>query len=152
MERTLSGATTPGQSRPGSDGLLCIPQSSSITRAFTIWWFSVISRTLVGDRDTVDVFNSPRVDQEAMGYSAFPKAPALQESLPSDNLVSYPGHLLETEIQSMYSTVPAYWAEMLGEISATNIFHFHENFELSWFHREDNIFHRKLSSTLMSFT
>ena len=31
---TLSGATTPGQSEPGSDGneeVLCIPQSSSIT-------------------------------------------------------------------------------------------------------------------------
>ena len=31
---TLSGATTPGQSGPGSDGnkgILCIPQSSSIT-------------------------------------------------------------------------------------------------------------------------
>ena len=34
MDRTLSGATTPGQSGPGSDdnkGVLCIPQSSSIT-------------------------------------------------------------------------------------------------------------------------
>ena len=35
-DRTLSGATTPGQSGPGSDGnkgVLCIPQSSCITRA-----------------------------------------------------------------------------------------------------------------------
>ena len=34
--RTLSGATTLGQNEPGSDGnegLLCIPQSSSITGA-----------------------------------------------------------------------------------------------------------------------
>ena len=33
IERTLSSATTPGQSGPGSDGkrVLCIPQSSSIT-------------------------------------------------------------------------------------------------------------------------
>ena len=34
MDRTLSGAATPGQSGPGSDGneeVLCIPQSSSIT-------------------------------------------------------------------------------------------------------------------------
>ena len=33
MDRALSGATTPGQSRPGSDGnegVLRIPQSSSI--------------------------------------------------------------------------------------------------------------------------
>ena len=34
IDRTLSGATTPGQSGPGSevnDGVLCIPQSSNIT-------------------------------------------------------------------------------------------------------------------------
>ena len=34
IDRTLSGATTPGQSGPGSDGNereLCIPQSLSIT-------------------------------------------------------------------------------------------------------------------------
>ena len=34
IDRTLSGATTPGQSGPGSnsnEGVLCIPQSSSIT-------------------------------------------------------------------------------------------------------------------------
>ena len=34
IDRTLSGATTPGQSRPGSDGnegLHCIPQSPTIT-------------------------------------------------------------------------------------------------------------------------
>ena len=34
MDRALSGATTPGQSGPGSDdneGVLCIPQSPSIT-------------------------------------------------------------------------------------------------------------------------
>ena len=33
---TLPGATTPGQKEPGSDGnkeVLCIPQSSNITRA-----------------------------------------------------------------------------------------------------------------------
>ena len=34
MDRTLSGATTPGESRPGSDGnevIVCISQSCSIT-------------------------------------------------------------------------------------------------------------------------
>ena len=34
IDRTLSGTTTPGQSEPGSNGskgVLCIPQSSSIT-------------------------------------------------------------------------------------------------------------------------
>ena len=36
IDRALSGATTPGQSRPGSDGnkgVLCIPQSSIITKS-----------------------------------------------------------------------------------------------------------------------
>ena len=36
MNRILSGATTPGQSRPGSDsneGVVCIPQRSTITGA-----------------------------------------------------------------------------------------------------------------------
>ena len=36
MDRTLSGATNPGQSEPGTDGnegVLCIPQSFSITGA-----------------------------------------------------------------------------------------------------------------------
>ena len=38
LDRTLSGATTSGQSGPGSNGnkgVLCIPQSSSITGAST---------------------------------------------------------------------------------------------------------------------
>ena len=62
--RTLSGVTTLDQNRPGSngnEGVLCIPQSSSITGLFR-----VISKTLVGDgvgfllcRDAVDVFYSP---------------------------------------------------------------------------------------------
>ena len=36
VDRALTGATTPGQSGPGSDGdeeVLCIPQSFSITKA-----------------------------------------------------------------------------------------------------------------------
>ena len=36
IDRTLLGATTPGQSEPGSnsnEGVLCIPQSFNITRA-----------------------------------------------------------------------------------------------------------------------
>ena len=52
IERTLSGATTPGQSGPGSNGnkgVLCIPQSSSITGInLTIWLFRVISGHLWG--------------------------------------------------------------------------------------------------------
>ena len=66
IDRTLSGATTLGQSGSGSD-VLCIPQSLSITGAS-----------------------------------------------PSDCVVSYSGHLLESypsaEKQLVYSTAPANWA------------------------------------------
>ena len=50
IDRTLSGATTPGQSEPGSDGnegIHRIPQSSSITRTSPSDLFSVLSRILV---------------------------------------------------------------------------------------------------------
>ena len=71
IDRTLSGATTLGQSEPGSNDnkeVLCIPQISNIT------WVS-----------------------------------------PSDCLVSYPRYLLDvsylsSEMQSVYSTAPANWA------------------------------------------
>ena len=71
IDRTLSGATTLGQSGPGGEGneeVLRIPQSSSITGA-----------------------------------------------TPSDCLVSYPGDTLggfyiSAEMQSVYSTAPADWA------------------------------------------
>ena len=71
--RTLTGATTPGQSGPrgnGNEGTLNIPQNSSITRAS-----------------------------------------------PSDCLVSYPGHALwesylSADMQSVYSTSPANWANI----------------------------------------
>ena len=75
IDRTLLGATTPGQSAPrsdGNEGVLHIPQRSSITG-----------------------------------------------TLPSDCLVSYPGHLLgvpypSAEMQSVYSTaLPTSW---LGKI------------------------------------
>ena len=65
----LSGATIPGQSGPGSngnEGVLHIPQSSSITWNLTIRLFSVIPRTLVGEggflplcRGAIGVFYSP---------------------------------------------------------------------------------------------
>ena len=58
IDRILSGATTPGQSRPGSDGKL---EGWSLT----IRLFSVINRTIVGwevlplRRNAVGVFYSP---------------------------------------------------------------------------------------------
>ena len=51
IDRALSGATTLGQNGPesnGNEGVLCIPQNSSITRTLPSDLFSVISRTLVG--------------------------------------------------------------------------------------------------------
>ena len=51
IDRTLSGATTLGQSGPGTDGneeVLCIPQSSSITRASPLHCLMSYPGTLVG--------------------------------------------------------------------------------------------------------
>ena len=71
IDRTLSGATTPGQSGPGSngnEGVLHIPQCSSITgaspsdclvsynRTLVWWWWWGV---LLCYRDVVGVFYSP---------------------------------------------------------------------------------------------
>ena len=69
IERTLSGATIPGESglrNNGSKGVLHIPLSSCITVASPSGLFSVISRTLVGGvlplcRDSISVFYSPQL-------------------------------------------------------------------------------------------
>ena len=67
LNKTLSGATTRGQSGHGSDGnegVLCIPKSSCNYWSLVIRSFSLISRTLIVRvlplcRDIVGVFCSP---------------------------------------------------------------------------------------------
>ena len=68
IDRTLSCATTPNQSGPGSDvseRVLHIPQSYSITGTSHIRLFIVINRTLVGGEilplgwEAIGVFYSP---------------------------------------------------------------------------------------------
>ena len=68
IDRTLSGATTPGQSGHGSEGhkwILRIPQSLTLHYwSLTVRLFSVISRTLFGGvlllcSEAVGVFFSP---------------------------------------------------------------------------------------------
>ena len=67
IDRTLTGATTPGQSGLGSDGneeVLCIPQSSSITGAspsdcLVSYLGHSLREVLPLCRDTVSVFCSP---------------------------------------------------------------------------------------------
>ena len=98
INRTLSGVTTPSQSGPGSngnEGVLHIPQSSSI----------------IG-------------------------------TLPSDCLVSYPGHLLRegsyptAKMQLVCFTAPADWAvstelnHLSKIIDLKNIYHFRYNMNL----------------------
>ena len=49
MDRTLSGATIPSQSGPGSngnEGVLCIPQSSSITETSVFYTPSRLGKAL----------------------------------------------------------------------------------------------------------
>ena len=63
--RTLSGATTPGQSGPGNDGnigILYIPQSSIITGSLaseSLVPFPLVGMVLLLCRDAVGVFCSP---------------------------------------------------------------------------------------------
>ena len=67
IDRTLSGATIPGQSEPGSNGneeVLHIPQSSSITGTLTSDFLVSDIRTLIGGvlplcKDAVVVFYNP---------------------------------------------------------------------------------------------
>ena len=52
MDRTQSGATTPGQSRLGSDGIEGFALQSPKLQYYwslTLRWFSVISKTLIGE-------------------------------------------------------------------------------------------------------
>ena len=66
IDRTLSSATTPGQSVPesnGNEGILCIPQSST-DRSLATWWLNIISWTLIEGvlpfcSDVFGVFYSP---------------------------------------------------------------------------------------------
>ena len=68
VDRTLSGATTPGHSRPGSegnDGILRIPQRSSITGARSSDCLVLnpghsLARCLLLCRNAIGVFYSPR--------------------------------------------------------------------------------------------
>ena len=66
MDKTLSGATTPEQSRSGSDGneeVLRIPQSSNITGTSPsdclVSYPGLIGEVLPLGRDVVGVFYSP---------------------------------------------------------------------------------------------
>ena len=67
IDRIPSGATTPGQSEPGSngnEGVLHIPPKLQHYWSLTIRLFSIIFRTLIGgvlllSRDAVSVFYSP---------------------------------------------------------------------------------------------
>ena len=101
IDRTLSGAITPGKSEPGSDGkeeVLCIPQSSRITGTSPLdCLVSYPGDSLGGEvlplcRDAVSVFYSPI----RMG------------NMTLDAGRSY----LSVEMQSVYSTspLPTDWA------------------------------------------
>ena len=62
IDRILSYANTPGQSRTGNDGnegVICIPQSSGIIGVSSSDFFSIISRNPLPTKDAVGVFHSP---------------------------------------------------------------------------------------------
>ena len=77
IHRTLSGATTPGQSGHGSNGYKGVLRHSPKLQYYwslTIRLFCVISRILVGEgvlplcREAVRVFYSPSLPTECPGY------------------------------------------------------------------------------------
>ena len=84
IDRTLSGATTPGQSGPGSDGnkgVLHIPQSSSITGTspsdclVVVSWKLIVGgeRILLLCREAIGVFySSSWPGQQGVGEGAAP--------------------------------------------------------------------------------
>ena len=54
-----------------------------------------------------------------------PQSSCITEAIPSDYLVSYPGHLFGefysfVEMQSVYSAAPADWAKIISEIPNCN--------------------------------
>ena len=105
INRTLSGATIPGQSEPGSDGnkgVLRIPQSSSITGASpSDCLVSYLGHSLSGVlplyREAVGVFYSP----SRLGYQD------------THWWVGGWGSYHSAEKESMHSTAPAYWTRIL---------------------------------------
>ena len=93
IDRALSGATTPGQrglESNGNEGVLRIPQSSSITGSSPLDY--LVSYPLVEGlplcREKVGVFNSPNRLGHSLERESYPWA----------------------EMQSMYSTAPTDWA------------------------------------------
>ena len=130
----LSGATTPDQSGPGNngnEGVLCIPQSSSITGTspsdclvsypghLLRWGVLLLCREVVG------VFYSPSwqgnttLDQNGNeGVLCIPQSSSTTAASPSNCIVSYLGHIA-AEIQWVYSTAPTDWAATI-KVSLVN--------------------------------
>ena len=69
IDRTPSGATTPDQSRPGSNGNEGVLHSPKLQdKSLTIKWFSVISRTLIngggGSAEMLCILQSQPIGQK----------------------------------------------------------------------------------------
>ena len=103
IDRTISGATTPGQSRPGSDGnegVLYIPQSNSITGAspsdcLVSYPLRSFREVLPLYRDAVDVFYCPsRLDHSLVGYYSSAKMQSMYSKTPANWVIRWVGILL----------------------------------------------------------
>ena len=98
IDRTLSGAITPDLRKPGSDGnegILCIPQSSSITGALSSNYF-----VLYAEHSLVGVGSYPCAEKQPV-YSTAPADWAAGHLL---MCVCVGGSYLSGEMQSVYST------------------------------------------------
>ena len=74
IDRILSGATSLDQSEPGNDGnegVLRIPQISSITGASYTRLFNVLSGTLVGEDAVSEFYNPSRLGAISKDFYEF---------------------------------------------------------------------------------
>ena len=101
--RTLSGATTPGQSWPGSngsEGVLHIPKSSSITGSspsnYLVSYLRHSLRESYSSAEMQSVYSTAPVDW-ARHWKGIPHYPKFQNGCLTIRCssVSYPGHLLK---------------------------------------------------------
>ena len=100
IHRPQSGATTPGQSGPGSnEGVFRIPQSVSVTETSPLDYLVSYSAHLLGGWGLTPLLICIRCILQPQ-----PTWPSLGESYPS------------AEVQSVYSTAPADWALIGGAL------------------------------------
>ena len=109
IDRTLSDATTQGQNGPGSngnEGVLCLPQSSSITEASPLDCLVSYLEHLLGESAEMQlVYSSGPVDwaMSIKSYTTLPKSSELKPHHQMHFSVIFGTPLLEGGVLLLYS-------------------------------------------------